>query len=335
MAEVETDKAIFQVEAEREGFVLALNGELGASIDVGSVLLWMGTNPGDPIPEVQSTSQSAAAISAEPTAKARALLQQYNLKAELIPAKGERLTAQDVEEYLRTHRTALTAGSPAKTSDIFPGPSAPGEMTGLTLEERGMLRSVQWHRDDAVPAYLELAYDPTPWGSFAERFGEQNKLLMNPLLPLIAHQLARIVHRSPRLNSVVVGEWRYQYSEVNVGFTIQADKILYLGVVRNAGTMSRLAFVRASVDLQHKALRHKLTAAELEGATVGFTSMDRWRVTRHIPVLPPFVSMMIAHTVDRDGRALLGATYDHRLLTGADAVGVLSGLCAPAEEPQD
>jgi hypothetical protein len=57
--------------------------------------------------------------------------------------------------------------------------------------------------------------------------------------------------------------------------------------------------------------------------------MARWNVSRHIPILSPFTSMMVAHTASSNGSAILGATYDHRLLTGFDVVQALMSLSTP------
>jgi pyruvate dehydrogenase E2 component (dihydrolipoamide acetyltransferase) len=211
---------------------------------------------------------------------------------------------------------------------------ASGTDEPLGPEERGMLRSVLWHRDEAVPAYLELPYDPELWKRYAESFAQQHKLMLSPLLALMAHQLARLAARRPKINSVIVGERRRRYDQVNLGFTVQADETLYLVVVQQAGDASRLDFVRALTDLQRKAMGHRLAAQELDGATVGFTSMERWQVSRHMPILPPHVSLMVAHTSDGRGNALLGATYDHRLLTGGDAVAVLRQLATPLTDSE-
>jgi len=67
----------------------------------------------------------------------------------------------------------------------------------------------------------------------------------------------------------------------------------------------------------------------LQGATVAFSSMARWQVARHVPILPPHVSLIVAHTVSKDNRAVLGATYDHRVLSGGDAVAILNRLAQP------
>ena len=46
-----------------------------------------------------------------------------------------------------------------------------------------------------------------------------------------------------------------------------------------------------------------------------------------VPVFQP-----IAHAVSKDGRSVLGATYDHRVLSGGDAILVLDRLAQPSDQ---
>jgi hypothetical protein len=77
--------------------------------------------------------------------------------------------------------------------------------------------------------------------------------------------------------------------------------------------------------LQRAAMKHSLAPEQTSGATIGFSSMARWNVTRHIPVLLPRTSLMVAHSA-----TTFGAGYDHRLLTGFDVVEVLRALSSPS-----
>ena len=48
---------------------------------------------------------------------------------------------------------------------------------------------------------------------------------------------------------------------------------------------------------------------------------------RHIPVLPPHTALIVAHAASStDGRGTLGATYDHRVLTGFEALSAISAV---------
>ena len=107
---------------------------------------------------------------------------------------------------------------------------------------------------------------------------------------------------------------------------MQASEILYLAVVRNAALLGELGFVQQLVDLQRRAAAHELLPSELQGATIGFSSMSRWKVERHVPILAPHTALMVAHTVGADGKGVLAATYDHRVLHGGDVAGLLRKL---------
>jgi pyruvate dehydrogenase E2 component (dihydrolipoamide acetyltransferase) len=335
VAQVETDKAVVDVEAPADGFVLGIAAEVDTQIAVGSVLLWLGATPDESAP--QPTARPAAAQpqqSTAITAKARQLLRRYGLAAEAVATEGARLTVDDVERHIAA--AGLTVGStPPRTPQASaqrpaePAPTVPGEWRDLQSDEKGMLLTVAWHRDHAVPGYIELEYDPEPWTQYAKAFAEQHRLMLNPLLSLMAWRLAGLAVEKPKLNSTIVGERRLEYSTVNLGFTVQAGETLYLCVQRDAGQLSALDCVNALGDLQRRAAAHKLGAEETQGATIAFSSMERWKIGRHIPILPPHTALMIAHTQDAKGRAVLGATYDHRVLNGFHVAMALRKLAVP------
>jgi pyruvate/2-oxoglutarate dehydrogenase complex dihydrolipoamide acyltransferase (E2) component len=189
---------------------------------------------------------------------------------------------------------------------------------------------VSWHRDHAAATYLEQEYDPAAWEAYAADYAKQHKLMLSPLLSLLAWRLARVIQANPRLNATIVNGRRYQYGPVNLGFTVQAGETLYLTVVRDAGEMDSLPFIAALGEVQRHAIARKLRPEETQGATVAFSSMARWSVSRHIPILPPYCSLMIAHAAPKgSGRAVLGASYDHRALSGFDVAKVLMELVKP------
>jgi pyruvate dehydrogenase E2 component (dihydrolipoamide acetyltransferase) len=61
--------------------------------------------------------------------------------------------------------------------------------------------------------------------------------------------------------------------------------------------------------------------------------MARWKVSRHAPILPPHNSLIVAHTAPLSSEAaFLGATYDHRALSGGDVVRTLQKIGTPPED---
>lgn len=333
VALVETDKAIVEVAAPAEGYVLHIAAEADTQIAVGSTLMWLGARPDEPIP-LASPAAPTTSTARTPTAKARQLLRQYGLDADTVPGAGSRLTVEDVQR----HAAALgLAPPPAQihATTVHPAeamPAEPGVWRDLSGDEQGMVATVAWHRDHAVPGYLELGYDPEPWAACARTFAERHKLLLSPLLPLMAWRLAQLAADTPKLNSTLIGGRRYEYAAVHLGFTVQVGETLYLCVQRDAATLDALAFAHALGGLQRRAAARQLGAAETQGATLGFSSMERWKVGRHIPVLAPHTALMVAHTIDAQGRGVLGATYDHRVLNGFQVAAALRKLAVPPAE---
>jgi pyruvate dehydrogenase E2 component (dihydrolipoamide acetyltransferase) len=333
---VETDKAVLDVIAEGDGYVLKILGQPDETASVGSVLLWLGETAGEAVPQPMpvTTGGASARGMQPPTAKARALARELNLDIALIPAAGERLTVADIETWLAAQRTPPRPTDPIAPTATEHVPGVPGEYRELSSEERGMLATVLWHRDRAAPGYVEIEYDPKPWDDYAAHYAAQSSLMLSPLLPLLAFRLVELAKATPRINATVVNERRYEYDQVNLGFTVQAGPTLYLGVVQAAQDMNAARFIDCLGEVQRHAMAHKLRPAESSGATLTFSSMARWNVSRHIPILPPSTGLIVAHAKPRaSGQTVLGATYDHRLLSGFDVVQVLQAMAQPPRTP--
>jgi pyruvate dehydrogenase E2 component (dihydrolipoamide acetyltransferase) len=326
VAEVETDKAVVEVESTADGFVIGVLANVEDIVAVGSVLLWTGEQADEPMPVVVAVNERRA-TTGEPTAKARQLLRQHGLEANEVPASGDRLTVDDIQCFLANRSKPAPAAVPSRVVEA--SPDVAGELRDLRSEERGMIATVTWHRDIAVAGYIELEYDPAPWEVYAKTFAERHKLLLSPLLSLMCWRLVQLAMETPKLNATIVSSQRYEYSSVNCGFTVQAGDTLYLAVTRDAQRLDEAGFVNAMGELQRRAAAHKLGPQEIQGTTISFSSMARWKVSRHIPILPPRTAIMIAHAVSLDGRSVLGASYDHRVLNGSHVVTALRKLSKP------
>ncbi|MGB5306619.1 MAG: 2-oxo acid dehydrogenase subunit E2 [Gammaproteobacteria bacterium] len=340
IAEVETDKAVIPVEAEQDGYVLKILFDVEDRAQVGSVMMWIGASPDEPVPEPDSmkpAEESPGTASLQPTAKARALLKKHNLQAEQIPRQGERLTAGDVEAFIAGQDSdagvVTTAQARGRQVNIELLPEVPGSLQSLSAEEHGMASTVTWHRDHAVAAYLEMMYDQQAWEEFAAAYAERHKFMLSPLLSLMAYRLVQIARDLPKINTTLVNGKKYRYDQVNLGFTVQAGETLYLTVVQKADAMSDRQFIDALGEVQRHAMAKKLRPEESMGATLGFSSMARWNVSRHVPVLAPYTALMIAHAAPPGGGqpAVLGASYDHRILSGHEIAKVLQELTQPPE----
>jgi pyruvate/2-oxoglutarate dehydrogenase complex dihydrolipoamide acyltransferase (E2) component len=330
--EVETEKAVVGIEAEQDGYVLAIRCAVGDIVPVGTTAMWLGETVDEPVPEDAAPAPAAAVADEGVTAKALLLLRRHNLAAEAVPRSGPRLTAADVEAFIAAGEELLAEPPPAAAPNL----PAAADLRPLDPPERGLVNTVIWQRDHAVATYLEIDYDPRPWADYAAAFSRAGRHLLSPLLALIAYRLVGLAAELNANGTILEdGEaTRVSYRHVNLGFTVQAGENLYLCVVDLADTMDEAAFVARLGELQRRAMANRLAPVEMRGATVGFTSMARWGVRRHIPVLAPQTALMVAHAAPApDGTsAVLGATYDHRLLTGFDVARLLQKLANPAKQ---
>lgn len=331
VGQVETDKAVLDVTAPSAGYVIGFVANAEEVVRVGSIMLWLGETKEEAIPVLEdlSVGQSASRGS-QVTAKARLLLQKNGLQADIIPPIDGRVTVDAVERYLSLHGAAKAEPKPVGVmQSVDVQPDIQGNPVNLTREEKGMAATVTWHRDFAVPGYIEIDYDLAPWAEYAKQFQDAKGLLMPPLLPLMAWRLVEVAQEIPRLNATMAGGKRFEYSPVNLGFTIQAGDALYLAVVRDAQEQDEFGFVNSLGDVLRRAAGHNLRESEASGATIGFSSMERWKVTRHIPILPPHTALMVAHAAGKDGKGVIGASYDHRVLNGGQVVAALKKLALP------
>jgi pyruvate/2-oxoglutarate dehydrogenase complex dihydrolipoamide acyltransferase (E2) component len=322
------------VESTLGGYFLGANAAVGEMVAVGSILAWIGATPDEPLIAKDLVLEESAA--SEPTLKALLLLRQYGLSAAGVPASGGRLTAPDVERYLEAHPHPAGAEDVLRQAAeanrrVWTPPRVPGHVAPFTPEERAMARTVEWHRDHAAAGYIEIAYDPAPWDRYAAEFQKAHGLLMNPLLSLISWKLACLAAGRPRINATVSPSGAFIYDCVNLAFTVQAGSSLYLVVVKEAERMSELQFVRTLGELQRAAVKRRVKAEDAADPTISFSSMARWNVVRHIPLLPPNTGLIVGHAAASGATATLGASYDHRLMTGFDVARVLQDLSAPAK----
>lgn len=331
VATVETDKSMIDVVAEQEGYVLRIDCEEKEKARVGSIMFWLGASADESVPEQTQNAAQTEITNRPPTAKARALLKRLGVAAEGIPASGERLSVADIETWMaRSGKSNLSISTPTQIARQDSKPAVSGDFEDLSAEAAGMLHTVAWHRDHAAAGYIEMEYDPKPWENFAAAYAAEHKLMLSPLLPLMAFRLAQLGRERPLINSTIVNGQRYQYHPVNLGFTVQAGAMLYLTVVRDTQDMDTAQFISILGEIQRHAMAHKLPPQEASGATLSFSSMARWNVSRHIPILPPQTALIIAHAAPKNaGYAVLGASYDHRVLTGFDVTQVLQALSQP------
>ena len=314
VAEVESDKTTFEIQAPSAGFVLRIHCSEGQSVTAGATILWIADSLSAALPE---TTIVAAPVGAPHiTAKAKALLAEHGIAEAVFEGREGPITAEMAQAAIdQRSQQAL--------------PSA-GTLEALSPHVKTMARTVAWHAREAVPGYIELPFDHAAWDDFAKRYAEDHSYFSNPLLSLLAFELVRWGRVAPRLNATLQGEHRLLYSQINLGFAMQTKAGLVMAVLRDAQNLNRSEFIERLLLLQKRALSGRLVNEQTSNATIALTSLANARVARHIPVLPPHTSLIVAHSAKPAmGLGVIGATFDHRLLDGHTVAAALTALSTP------
>jgi pyruvate/2-oxoglutarate dehydrogenase complex dihydrolipoamide acyltransferase (E2) component len=327
LAEIESDKATFEIRADQAGFVLRIDAQEGDSIETGAPILSIGASPDSQPNGATQPPEPAGAPCRKITAKARALLTEHNIEPHCIPAPDGIVTAALVEAYFRARPPGR-----AQAQQEIDGQAPPhdGKREPLSAAARAMIKTVAWQGQGAAPAYLELPFDHDGWHAYAQDFRETHGLLADPTLALLGHRLVALAKRHPCLNATLLAGSRFLYTGVHLGFAIRTKPALVMPILRHAERLDQAGFVQALHNLHKRALSGRLAPQELVSPTLSLSSLASTAVCRHIPILPPHTSLIVAHSArPASGMGTIGATYDHRLLDGDTVARALNGLTHP------
>ena len=229
VGQVETDKAVLDVTAAAAGFVLGFVANPDEVVKVGSVMLWLGENVDEAIPEPQETSLlRSTAKNSEITAKARLLgwLQDHQ---ETLPALDTTLPQWKPKAPLR-----------AALKPLAPSPALPV----LASDEVGGVATVQGPelRLRLAPAPLELLLVPDELDGRDGLFRADGVNVLNAGndLQAIAGFLARFAS-SDKLRTLEAYRreverfysWCLSVREVALSSVTQADALAYQAFLAN------------------------------------------------------------------------------------------------------
>lgn len=341
LVELETDKSSIPIEAPISGYVLRILCQEGDTLAVGTPLVFLGTTKDEEVPatialDFSSLEPEPRVVS--PTLKAQQLLNSYNLTVnDISVTPGKRLTVMDVVNHVNQKKDRIPLPSNDQNNPNEEEKHLPdGAWHPLLPHEKQIINRIAWQRLHAVPGYIEYGFESNQWRDYADAFLKKNRLMFDPLLGLIAHRLAQVVGQFPNANATLIGQRKWVYHDVNLGVTIQVGSTLRLPVICKAQKLDALTFVRQLSELQRGAIKGGSLPKESEDATLIFTSMSRWNVSRHIPILGHYNSLIVGYSLPRTGpqagQGIFGATYDHQLLNGGEVAELLSRLVSPPKE---
>ena len=357
MVAMETAKAVVEVPAPFAGVIAALHGKPGDTIATGAPLVDFEGGAAAPAPaapkgtsqggvvgqmpetdEVISTTPAGARtgrgrIRAVPAA--RELARRMNVEIESLAGSGPNglVTLDDVI-------SASTAGSgrlPLATSSMRPAAdlTETGELEVLRSLRRAMAQSMTLARDNVMECTVFDDADIEGW----QQGGDYTVRLLRAI--------AAGCNAEPGLNAWFDGthQGRRLFHHIQVGIAVDTPDGLLVPVIRDVGNRDAVQ-LRAEVNrLKAGARDRTLPPSDLRDFTFMMSNFGVMAGRYATPVVvPPAVAILGAGRISRDvvatdrgieahRRIPLSLTFDHRCVTGGEAVRFLGAVIQDLQKP--
>lgn len=337
IAEVETDKAVMEVEAFDDGY---LSGPLvpeGTETPVGEVIGYIAdkredvaggtsagtTRPATPAPKLAGDGKASTASAAQSPASVSAVLAASMATPRPSSAAGR---AHHRSEAQPTS-AAPTAPAPAKTpaSPLDAGPPYRIERASSLREAvaRNMMASA------ATPTFRVTALLPLEPLAAAAKAHQQSLTL------LLARACARTIAAHPLFNAAYSPQGLARRERVDIGIAVDNGEGLITPVLRDAAGRSLAVLAQDWSALREKVKTRRLVPADYSGATFYLSDLGVFSVVEAFDsIIPAGASAILSVAASRPQGASCTLACDHRVVFGADAARFLQTLETQLKDPE-
>jgi pyruvate dehydrogenase E2 component (dihydrolipoamide acetyltransferase) len=357
LLEIETDKAVMEIESPGDGVLAGVKVQPGAEVPVGRTIAWI-VRPGEvpPTDEVATTSGRKTTAVAAPAGSSPASViqgaQPVSQQAIKVSPKARRLASErgvnlaDVQgsgsggEILASDILAV-AESKAGSS---PAPVESGSPISRLMAER---TTQSW---TTVPHFFIVReVDARALNDARQRLApeiEQSHGLKLTHTDLLATLIARVLLKHPRMNASWTGEGVRANVEINIGLAMAVDDGVVAPVIHAADKSGLREIAAKRRDLTERARGGKLRPADIAGGTFTISNLGMFGVHAFTAIIIPPQAAILAvgrisdRVVPIDGhpgiRPMMTLTLssDHRVVDGARAAKFLQELVEAIGNPQ-
>jgi pyruvate dehydrogenase E2 component (dihydrolipoamide acetyltransferase) len=354
LLEIETDKAVVEVEAPGDGILAGITADVGAVIPVGETIAWLVAPGEKPPAKTASTAPTARGSSGgeRATATTTRAAEQVATSAPQISPKARRLAKERGVDITRLRGTGpegtITTEDVQKFADAK-GAAAPAESAALSQVARLMAeRTTQsW---TTVPHFFlvreveaSALVDTQKQAAAAAEKENGAKLTITDLLIGVT---ARVLAKHPRMNASWSGEGIRSNPEINISVAMAVKDGVVGAVVHKANALKLGEIAARRRDLTERARAGRLQPADISGGTFTISNLGMYKVDAFTAIIaaPQAAILAVGSISDRvvavEGKPAvrpmmtLTLSSDHRVVDGARAAEFLSELSEALREPE-
>ena len=348
--QMETDKAVMDVESPYEGEIVAWLAEVDQVLPIGAEVLRMTTTDAvAPAPAAgPAPSTAPAATVAAPVGSAgrrrdvpprtRAYARQKGLtdaQIESVPAAGSKLMPEDIDRH-------LVVGT-APSAETAPTRGANYSERAMGSRQRVLSSRLQRGNQLVVPGMMSVVCD---WSGI-ERSREKAKASGSDFQPssftMFAFAVAKACSAHPIVRSTLVGDSMvrtYDHIQLGIAVALPGDELV-VAVVKDADKLTWQEFASQARENIHLARNGQDQANE--SVTLSITNMQAYGIREAMAVVVPpgvatiFLGEPYNGLANTPGELKLqrccnvGITIDHRLINGVGGAEFLNAIKANVE----
>lgn len=373
LAEIETDKATMELEAEAEGIVGRLEVEGGKRANVGQVIaLLIGEGESLPetgasisvapasdkvasapacVPKAQPASPSAPATdrkhSASPLARRLAAAEGINLDGVTGSGPRGRIVKLDIER-LREAGTSAPVPAPApgdKPATTLVG-IGPHEVKPISNMRRVIARRLVEAKQTVPHFYLSVDCELDALLALRGQVNEgRDKVARISVNDFVIKAAAHALRKIPEANVIWNGDEILQLSDVDISVAVATEGGLLTPILRGADRMSLGTLSAEMKSLAARARDGKLKPEEYQGGGFSVSNLGMFGIKSFSAIINPPQSCILAvgaaerRPVGRGDEIVLASvmsvtlSVDHRSVDGALGAQVLAAFREGIENP--
>lgn len=353
LLEIETDKAVVEIEAQGDGVLAGVTAKVGDVIPVGQTIAWL-VQPGEAPPaaggaptqtgrkmDVQPAMSATAPATAAAAAgdrhvrispKARRLAREHGVDINTITGSGPggEILADDI----------LKAAAGA---DLKVGLYASNASNASTVSSIGRIMAERTTASWTTVPHFFVSRDVDAGALNAAREQIVDRIQASHGVrvthtDLIVAAVARALHQHPRMN----GSWAdgsvTLHSHINVALAMAVDNAVVTAVIRDADRQSVGDIAKQRRDLAERARANRLQPSDITGATFTISNLGMFAVDAFTAIIVPPQAGILAVGAIADRvvavNGMIGVkpmmtltlSSDHRIIDGARAAAFLNDV---------
>lgn len=356
IAELESEKATFEVNAEKAGIIKRLAAE-GDTILIGSVLAQIDETAAKP-EATAKVETPPAKKSAEKSAPVSTPATDAGIKA--TPVASAIIADKKVDP---TSITASGFGGKIMKNDVLDALANPGKKAfkgaelfsrNIRTEKMSNLRKTISRRlvESKNTTAMLTTFNEVDMGSIMEirkaykdKFKESHGVNLG-FMSFFTKACAIALSEWPTVNAYLDGEAVVYHDYADISIAVSTPRGLTVPVIRNVESLSMAEVEKKVVELAAKARDSKLTAEELTGGTFTITNGGVFGSLMSTPIINiPQSAILGMHKIQDRPMAIKGKveirpmmylalSYDHRIIDGKESVSFLVRVKELLENPE-